>query len=100
MKKIDLKKSRFGRVLRRLAGERKGAVLMEYVMLGALIAAAVVGAVFMMAHAITNSGNTVAAAITGSGQQVVQGLADTARTDREKDAKAAIETTKKVNGEE
>ena len=42
-----------GRVLRRLLGEENGAVMMEYIVVGLLIAAACVVAVSFFGHQIT-----------------------------------------------
>lgn len=44
-----------GRILCRLLGEQTGAVLMEYVVLGVLLVAAVVGAVVMFGEDITGA---------------------------------------------
>ena len=50
---LKARKSFLGRVLRRLLGEEKGAVMMEYIVVGLLIAAACVVAVAMFGHQIT-----------------------------------------------
>ncbi len=47
-----IKNSRFGRLLRRVLGEEKGAVAMEYVILAVLIAAAIVVAVAVFGKTI------------------------------------------------
>ena len=52
--KIKLEATRLGRTLRRLAGEEKGAVMMEYVVLAVLLVAAVVGAVIAFSGRIQN----------------------------------------------
>ena len=96
--KVDLKKSRFGRVLRRLAGERKGAVLMEYIILGVLIAAAVVGSAFMLAKVFHNGMATMGTAI-GSGQEEVKKQMEELRKELKQDKTKALETVKGVNGE-
>lgn len=48
----SLKSSRFGRIVRRILGEEKGAVAMEYVILAVLIAAAIVVAVAVFGKTI------------------------------------------------
>lgn len=58
--------TRFGRVLRRIAGEETGAVLMEYVILAVMIAAAAVVAVIYFGQ--TASKQTVAATDAMAGQ--------------------------------
>ena len=52
MKRSRLKNSVFGKMLRRLFGEEKGAVMMEYVIVAVLIAAACVVAVAMFGKTI------------------------------------------------
>ncbi len=47
-----LKNTRFGRIVRRVLGEEKGAVAMEYVVLAVLIAAAIVVAVAVFGKTI------------------------------------------------
>ena len=52
MKLRNLKNSRLGRMIRRILGEEKGAVAMEYVILAVLIAAAIVVAVAVFGKTI------------------------------------------------
>ena len=52
MKLRNLKNSRLGRMFRRILGEEKGAVAMEYVILAVLIAAAIVVAVAVFGKTI------------------------------------------------
>ena len=52
MKIRNLKNTRFGRMVRRVLGEEKGAVAMEYVILAVLIAAAIVVAVAVFGKTI------------------------------------------------
>ena len=59
---LKAKKSVLGRVLRRLLGEEKGAVMMEYVVIGLLIAAAAV----VIVGAFGGAMNNVFAALTDS----------------------------------
>lgn len=53
--KIQLQKTLLGRTLRRLAGEEKGAVMMEYVVLGVLLVAACVAGVIVFGDRILAS---------------------------------------------
>ncbi len=52
MKLRNLKSSRIGRMIRRVLGDEKGAVAMEYVILAVLIAAAIVVAVAVFGKTI------------------------------------------------
>ena len=73
-----------GRVLRRLAGEEKGAVMMEYIVIALLIAAVAVVAVGYFGNSITNvfgvlTQVTAAKPTNASAQMtVIKGQADTA----------------------
>ena len=59
-----------GRILCRILGEETGAVLMEYVVLGVLIVAAVVAAVMMFGETIKDAFATMAKAIWGQKDKV------------------------------
>ena len=69
MRKSYLKKmaakSFVGRVLRRLLGEEKGAVMMEYIVIALLIAAAAIVAVAVFGRTISDMFGVVATATTG-----------------------------------
>ena len=54
MKKVWMIDSRVGRALRRLLGEEKGAVAMEYIVVALLIGAAVVGLVMVFSGSLRN----------------------------------------------
>lgn len=84
------KRSRIGRIVCRLLGDEKGAVMMEYVILGVLIAAAAVVAVTVFGKNIVAmfnistqamSGNTAKAEQTRS-QQNVNAAADATEAGR------------------
>ena len=62
---LKAKKSFLGRVLCRLAGEEKGAVMMEYIVIGLLIAAAAVIAVSAFGQTITQMFASLGASVTG-----------------------------------
>lgn len=68
----SLKATRFGRVMARLLGEEKGAVLMEYVVLGVLIVAAVVGAVIVFGNRNRDALGTMTDAIGGQTESAAQ----------------------------
>ena len=65
MKKIM--DSKLGKALRRLVGEETGAVMMEYVILAVLIAAAAVVAIAYFGKTVTSEANVAATAMTGKG---------------------------------
>ncbi len=82
------KKHLLGRVLCRIAGDEKGAVMMEYVIVAVLIAAACVTAVAMFGKTIVGMFDTAAKGATGDskGAREAQELA---RDKQEADAKNA-----------
>lgn len=71
MRKSYLKKAAncfAGRVLRRLLGEEKGVVMMEYIIVGLLIAAACVIAVAFFGHNITGMFGSLGSSVQGNPQ--------------------------------
>ena len=66
---MKAKNSFLGRVLRRLLGEENGAVMMEYIVVGLLIAAACVVAVAMFGHQITGMFASLAHSVAGNPDQ-------------------------------
>lgn len=56
---MKFRNTRLVRTLKRLLGEEKGAVAMEYIVIALLIGAAVVGIVMVIGGHIANKGNTV-----------------------------------------
>ena len=82
------KKYWLGRVLCRLAGDEKGAVMMEYVIVAVLIAAACVVAVAMFGRTIV--GQFGVAANAGAGDTVkAQDINSKVKTDASENAKTA-----------
>ena len=94
MKKM--KDSMLGKALRRLVGEESGAVMMEYVILAVLIAAAAVVAIAYFGKTVTSEANVAATAMTGKGnassdqQQSVQNAQSTWQQE-------AVDTNKKFS---
>ncbi len=80
--------SRIGRIITRLLGEERGAVMMEYVILAVLIAAAAVVAVAMFGKTIVGMFDTAGKGATGDHSGAKQALEDT-RTTQEQDATKA-----------
>lgn len=75
--KQKMMNSKFGKILRRLAGEEAGAVMMEYVILAVLIAAAAVIAIAYFGKTVTSEANTATVAMTGKGNEAAQMQQDT-----------------------
>ena len=65
-------RNRMKKVLCRLLGDRSGGVMMEYVILAVLVAAAVVLAVTLFGTRIADSLGTMGIAVTGQNQQAEQ----------------------------
>lgn len=82
------KRTWFGRMLCRLLGDDKGAVMMEYVILAVLIAAAAVVAVAMFGKTIVGMFDSAAKGATGDHTGAKQAQDDT-RTTQGTDATAA-----------
>lgn len=68
--------TRFGRFLCRIAGEEKGAVAMEYVIIGLLVAAAVVAIVMIFGETIGNSFGTMTTALSGKPEEAAKQRVD------------------------
>jgi Flp pilus assembly pilin Flp len=97
--KIDLKATRLGRVLRRLAGEEKGAVMMEYVVLAVLLVAAVVAAVIAFSGKIQNQFKAAGEATSGHTDKAATTVSTGADT-FDNTMKKAVEQGDKINGGE
>ena len=82
---VRMKQSRLGRVMMRLLGEERGAVMMEYVILAVLIAAAAVVAVAMFGKTIVGMFDTAGKGATGDHTGAKQALEET-RSVQEQDA--------------
>ncbi|MEI8044752.1 MAG: hypothetical protein WCL11_25295 [Verrucomicrobiota bacterium] len=96
---LKAKRTKLGRTLCRLAGDRTGAVLMEYVILGVLIAAAATLAAIFFGKSIVGSFTTMTHATTGK----TDAAADSAGKNQTMTATAATESDssrKKIAGGE
>ena len=62
---VRAKRTRFGRMLCRLAGDNAGAVMMEYVVLALLVCAAVVGIVLIFGDSIAGMFQSTTATLQG-----------------------------------
>ena len=87
------KKTLFGRIVMRLAGEEKGAIMMEYVIVATLIAAAVaLGAWFFGSTILRMFG--VGAVATAGGTQAGAEASEETRTSVPREQEEAIERAK------
>ena len=86
--KQKMMNSKFGKILRRLVGEEAGAVMMEYVIIAVLIAAACVVAIAYFGRTVTTEANVATIAMTGKGMeaQTLQTAAQAKATKMSNDA--------------
>jgi Flp pilus assembly pilin Flp len=85
------KRTVLGRTLCRIAGDRAGGVMMEYVILGVLVAAAVVAVVAIFGQRIGHSFGVMTKAVSGD----MTGAQDDAKNAR--DGSAAVDTERDRN---
>ena len=90
MKFASRKNSQLGKILTRLFGEEKGAVMMEYVIVAVLIAAACVVAVAMFGKTIVGMFDTAAKGASGDHTGAHDKLEETQKG-QDKDAQKASE---------
>lgn len=69
MKNTNMMNTKAGRMLRRLVGEETGAVMMEYVILAVLIAAAAVVAIAYFGRTIVGEANVATSAMATGGNE-------------------------------
>lgn len=93
----SLKSTRAGRAMARLFGEDKGAVMMEYVVLAALLVAAVVGAVIVFGNRI-RSGINASTQSLGGNTDSAQQIQTSANTTANTDIQTATQEGKTING--
>ena len=96
------KKSLCGRTLRRLLGEEKGAVAMEYIVIALLVAAAVVGLVMVFGGNLRNMFDKTNQTLT---QSTVSGVKAVGQANRDEQAaldaqnEIAVEAGNKLGGD-
>ena len=94
--KQKMMNSKVGKILRRLVGEEAGAVMMEYVIVAVLVAAACVVAIAYFGKTVTSEANVASTAMTGQGnaasdqQQEIQEKQKTYQSE-------AVDTNKKFS---
>lgn len=76
LKIAKAKSTRFGRMLCRLFGDERGAVMMEYVVLGVLVVAAVVAIVKLFGGTISDQFKVMIKALTGDNKAVTKQVED------------------------
>ena len=64
-----IKNSKFGKFLRRVVGEEAGAVMMEYVIVAVLIAAACVAAVYYFGRNVSDGMEVAGKGVAGQGKE-------------------------------
>ncbi|MBR6023036.1 MAG: hypothetical protein IK066_11550 [Kiritimatiellae bacterium] len=82
LKIAKAKHTRFGRLLCRVFGDERGAVMMEYVVLGVLVVAAVVAIVKLFGGTISNQFKVMIKALTDDNAAVTEQV-DTNKTEAE-----------------
>lgn len=69
--KQKMMNSKFGKLLRRLVGEETGAVMMEYVIIAVLVAAAAVVGIIYFSRTMNEQGAAASAAMAGQTKEAV-----------------------------
>ena len=99
---MKIRNTRFARMLKRLLGEEKGAVAMEYIVIGLLVAAAVVGLVMVFSGNLRNMLGTTNDVMTQKNVEGVQNVAKDYEGERDKmqnQNKEAKEAGNKIGGD-
>ena len=99
---MKIRNTRFARMLKRLLGEEKGAVAMEYIVIGLLVAAAVVGLVMVFSGNLRNMLGTTNDVMTQKNVEGVQNVAKDYESERDKmqnQNKEAKEAGNKIGGD-
>lgn len=91
--KNKMKNTKFGKFIRRIAGEETGAVMMEYVIVAVLIAAACVVAIAYFGKTIVGQTNAAAAAARGEGHEA-SAIVEKGRTIGKQGAEEAVKNNK------
>lgn len=96
MKNTTMMNTKAGRMLRRLVGEETGAVMMEYVILAVLIAAAAVVAIAYFGRTIVGEANVATSAMATGGNEAA-GKQDQIKSKSAQYTQEAVETNKKFS---
>ena len=102
MKNAWCKDSRMGRILRRLLGEEKGAVAMEYIVVALLIGAAVVALVMVFSGSLRNMLSSTNKTLNSKNTTEIQTAAselDDGRSKQTTENKTANELGDQIGGE-
>ena len=95
--KQKMMNSKFGKLLRRLVGEETGAVMMEYVIVAVLIAAAAVIAVAVFGKTIVGMFNAGSQSMTGEGHKGTEVVEDVRNKTVKTGSQEAVDTNKKFS---
>lgn len=99
MKIAKAKRTRFGRFLCRVLGDERGAVMMEYVVLGVLVVAAAVAVTLVFGKQIRDNFQAMVLALQGKQKSAVSLVEKNAKKNQ-KMVKTAQEQGKKTAGNE
>lgn len=99
LKIAKAKQTRLGRMLCRLLGDERGAVMMEYVVLGVLVVAAAVAIVLVFGDQIRDSFHSMILGMQGKKDTLQSHVEESNQTNIEA-AEAAEETGEAVSGGE
>ncbi|MBQ9366904.1 MAG: hypothetical protein IJT83_03915 [Victivallales bacterium] len=98
---MKFRNTRLVRTLKRLLGEEKGAVAMEYIVIALLIGAAVVGIVMVIGGHLSNKGNAINTTLGGTTVEEIKEGAEkyqTQNTKLKEKAETAQEAANKLGG--
>jgi len=94
--KNKMKNTKFGKFIRRIAGEETGAVMMEYVIVAVLIAAACVVAIAYFGKTIVGQTNAAAQATHGNAHEAAATV-ENVRKVQQQGAQEAVDNNKKFS---
>lgn len=99
---VFAKDSRLARIMKRLLGEERGAVAMEYIVIALLIGAAVVALVMVLSGSLRNAGSSINQTINSKTATEVNSVATELNAQRDKmnsENKTANEAGDKIGGD-
>lgn len=94
--KQKMMNSKFGKILRRLVGEEAGAVMMEYVIIAVLVAAAAVVGIIYFSRTMNEQGAAATAAMAGETKEAVS-HAEKAKKEAKTGADKSLEHVEKFS---
>lgn len=91
---VKMRNTKLGRAFARLVGEDAGAVMMEYVILAVLIAAAAVVAIVYFGRTVVSEANVASTAMSGNGVAAATQQQKVQETENQMQQGAVTENTK------